>query len=121
MEMLLQIQGQEGSREVVRVEGSRFTLGRINSSIVLRDRNCSRMHAEVFQDENGMIWVRDLASTNGTFLNGKRVVTAAVLGIDDVLKVGSYTLRVKSLRSGETQSILSREETVTGWPEFLTK
>ncbi|KAK0656274.1 hypothetical protein B0T16DRAFT_424887 [Cercophora newfieldiana] len=33
----------------------------------------SRQHAEVYADQNGKIWIRDVKSSNGTFVNGTRL------------------------------------------------
>lgn len=33
----------------------------------------SRQHAEVWADKNGKIWIRDVKSSNGTFVNGHRL------------------------------------------------
>ena len=33
----------------------------------------SRQHAEVWADRNGKIWIRDVKSSNGTFVNGQRL------------------------------------------------
>lgn len=33
----------------------------------------SRQHAEVWADRNGKIWIRDVKSSNGTFVNGTRL------------------------------------------------
>lgn len=33
----------------------------------------SRQHAEVWADRNGKIWIRDVKSSNGTFVNGNRL------------------------------------------------
>lgn len=33
----------------------------------------SRQHAEIWSDKNGKIWIRDVKSSNGTFVNGHRL------------------------------------------------
>lgn len=33
----------------------------------------SRQHAEIYADRNGKIWIRDIKSSNGTFVNGQRL------------------------------------------------
>jgi hypothetical protein len=33
----------------------------------------SRSHAEIWADRNGQIWIRDVKSSNGTFINGQRL------------------------------------------------
>jgi len=46
-----------------------------NADVVLTDRAVSRLHAELDPRDDGL-WVRDLGSRNGTFLEGIRVVAA---------------------------------------------
>jgi len=40
-------------------------------------------------------WVEDLESTNGSYLNGKRIETSTVLANDDELSIGQVTLTIK--------------------------
>jgi hypothetical protein len=62
-------------------------------SVVLGDTNVSRRHAQVAL-EDGEVVVTDLDSTNGTFVNGKRVTRATVRPGDD-LTIGTSRLRVE--------------------------
>jgi DNA-binding winged helix-turn-helix (wHTH) protein len=55
------------------VRGEPITLGRAQDcDIVLPERQISRYHARIEQDEAGFI-IRDLGSKNGTFVNGEAV------------------------------------------------
>jgi hypothetical protein len=62
-------------------------------SIVLGDTNVSRRHAQVALHD-GAVVVTDLGSTNGTFLNGRRVTRATVRPGDE-LTIGTSRLRVE--------------------------
>ncbi len=55
--------------------------------IVLNDPQCSRVHAHVYQDDDGW-WVRDNQSSNGTYVNGQ-TIDQAKLGDGTELRVGS--------------------------------
>ena len=46
--------------------------------IMLSDPQCSRVHAEVFHDEDGW-WLRDNKSSNGTYVNGQSVDQARLM------------------------------------------
>ena len=41
------------------------------------------------------LWVEDVGSTNGTFVNGARVTTPRRLGKGDVVRVGQTDFRVE--------------------------
>jgi HD-GYP domain-containing protein (c-di-GMP phosphodiesterase class II) len=67
--------------------------------VVLNDSSISRNHAEVSYVADAWI-VRDLGSTNGTFLNGIRLGrTGQPLRLSDVLQCGNIVLRVEALVS----------------------
>ena len=61
----------DGKRTVL--TGDRFVIGRSREcDIVLDDPNVSRRHAELRREDDGWA-VRDLGSTNGIKLNGRRL------------------------------------------------
>jgi pSer/pThr/pTyr-binding forkhead associated (FHA) protein len=64
--------------------------------VALADDSVSSRHAMVFCDEAG-VSVLDLGSTNGTFKNGERVVSAD-LDEGDVLRVGETRFSVAARR-----------------------
>ncbi len=61
--------------------------------IRIRSSQVSRRHCQLFEEGNRLI-LRDLGSSNGTFVNGKRVLGQQTLKPGDVLTIGSVTLRV---------------------------
>jgi pSer/pThr/pTyr-binding forkhead associated (FHA) protein len=76
-----------------------FELGRTREAdLFLRDPEVSRRHAR-FETNNGVVYVEDLQSSNGTFLNGRRVVEAIEIRQGDEIDVGTTRLVVKSVRS----------------------
>jgi diguanylate cyclase (GGDEF)-like protein len=68
------------------------------AQIRLRDDGISRAHAELLV-EDGRVRVRDLGSTNGTFLNGERA-DARELRDGDKLSVGEATLLLFTHQEG---------------------
>lgn len=48
----------------------------------------SRSHLEVFIDEEGRVFITDLNSQNGTFVNGNRITGDYMLKDGDILKLG---------------------------------
>ena len=63
------------------------------SEIVLLDPGVSRAHA-IIEVAGGKALVRDLGSTNGTFLNGRRVETGSLRDGDE-LRFGNTRMRVE--------------------------
>ena len=61
-------------------------------AIVLSDTEASRMHARV-SIVKGEAVAEDLGSTNGTFLDGRRLTAPATLKAGSVLRIGSHLLK----------------------------
>ncbi len=72
-------------------------LGRdVTNDIVLGDSEISRQHARLSRTPGGYL-LEDLGSTNGTFVNGERLVAPRVLNHGDVIALGeNVTLSFES-------------------------
>ena len=72
------------------------TVGRGPESGVRIDADdfASARHARIDPRPDG-VWVADLGSTNGTFVNGARVTTERLLQPGDVLRVGQTELQLE--------------------------
>lgn len=67
-------------------------IGRVAGvSVFLDHHTVSRRHAEMFSDPFGRWWIRDLCSTNGTFVNDEPVVER-VLSPGDRINVGDFAI-----------------------------
>lgn len=76
----------------LRLEGRPLAIGRApDNDLILTSAEISSHHALCFF-ERDQFRVRDLGSTNGTFLNGTRI-TEEVLKVGDVLRVGDVELQ----------------------------
>ena len=78
----------EGERSAVlsvlrgRRRGATFQIGAAstilgrgeNAQIRLDDDGVSRRHAEIVRLDDGAVQLRDLGSTNGTFVNGEKII-----------------------------------------------
>jgi pSer/pThr/pTyr-binding forkhead associated (FHA) protein len=75
--------------------GEEVTLGRSPGCAVYLDDDTftSTVHARVFQ-RNGELWLEDLRSTNGTYLNDERLAAPTRIQRGDRIKVGSTILEV---------------------------
>ncbi|MGE5816342.1 MAG: FHA domain-containing protein, partial [Acidobacteriota bacterium] len=77
--------------------GSVKTIGRaVRADFVVDAALVSRVHCRVSVQPDGRLEVQDLESTNGTFVNGKKV-DCAVLKDGDELGVGRVTLKVEKV------------------------
>ena len=63
-------------------------------AVQLNVARISRVHAEIRRDDNSFLQLVDLGSTNGTFVNGRRIETATVLVSGDVIHVGDQEMRL---------------------------
>ena len=71
-----------------------MTLGRHSeSNIVLSGAGISRHHARLIQ-ANGMLFIEDVGSSGGTFVNGEAIQEMTALEDNDVITIGDNTLRI---------------------------
>jgi hypothetical protein len=82
--------GQAGS--IVHITGPLTSLGReLDNDVVVEDSRVSRRHAQILYQHNRYA-VRDLDSTNHTFVNGQQVGTS-VLASGDRISLGGFELQ----------------------------
>jgi pSer/pThr/pTyr-binding forkhead associated (FHA) protein len=102
----------------VRVEpGCVLTLGRSpECSLQLPAAGASRRHASVGW-RDGAVVLRDLGSTNGTYLNGERVLEEATLRSGDKIRIGGLEILFCCVEAGTAVSAVSDGNTVVSfWP-----
>ena len=84
-----------------------FVVGRLpGCDLTLQSDLISKHHAEIFSDQ-GVLMLRDLGSTNGTFVNGERLGKPVVLSEGDVLHFASFEYRAGSRDRDDFPSLLS--------------
>lgn len=92
---------------VLVIDEDELVLGRRdNSDLVLPDPHVSRAHA-VVRRQSGVIWLEDLGSTGGTFVNGEQITGSQALKHSDIVRFGSVETRF------EDRSSLSENEDAT--------
>lgn len=76
-------------------------IGRSSSNdIVINDLTVSSHHAVITEDVSvaGKLYrIKDLSSTNGTFVNGKRITEEVAIQPGDTLKLGNYITSIANL------------------------
>jgi DNA-binding CsgD family transcriptional regulator len=104
-------------RSVVPLQTGRLSIGRgAANDIPLDDPLASRLHA-VLEDVRGGWVVRDTGSTNGTYLNGRRVLGEAAVHPGDEIRVGETRLIFHSSDPGARDPSTIR----AGQPPHLTR
>ncbi len=79
------------------------------------DPELSRHHAKISRQDEGTYMIEDLASTNGTLLNGERIEGPRLLTTEDSIEVGGTTIIVAEAptQSAEAAAVDPRAATVT--------
>ena len=66
-----------------------------NNDLVLSDMSVSSSHARLYVSDDGHVAIQDLGSTNGTYVDGKRIVDKVLLSDNSQVKVGQVNLKWK--------------------------
>ncbi len=89
----LVLQDDSGTRRFALVEGKCWTVGRgEENNIVIKDRCLSRNHA-MLQCTEGGYYLIDMGSSNGTFVNGRRVNIPIIIHNGDTVTFGQTELK----------------------------
>jgi S1-C subfamily serine protease len=82
-------------RRTVELEADEVTVGRESDcSLVIEDEKISRRHATLTAMANGAVEIRDLGSSNGTWVGGSRVQGSVVLQPGQSARVGRHVITV---------------------------
>jgi hypothetical protein len=85
----------EGDELTLNSSALRLGRGSDNDVNLARDEYASSKHARVEPRRDG-VWVEDIGSTNGTYLNGIRLTQAKRLAPGDVVRIGETELRYET-------------------------
>lgn len=98
------IKEKGGTRKTMKFEEDIISIGRVQGNeIVLPRGNVSKRHAKLELVDNGFV-LTDLGSTNGTYINGRRVHTPTPVYKEDSIYVGDYILSVTGHTAAEKGS-----------------
>ncbi|MDP3499543.1 MAG: ATPase, T2SS/T4P/T4SS family [Myxococcales bacterium] len=90
-----------GESEQLTFEKEEVTIGRLaGNDIVLNKGNVSKYHSRIVL-KDGKYIVVDLKSTNGTFVNGKKIAAPQVVRPSDKIYVGDYIINVEAPEEGD--------------------
>jgi len=103
--MLARLTMRDGTREahlVFKPGGRRLNVGRVaDNDLVLNDSSVSKIHAALVMNQQGTLLVADTGSTNGTFINGRRISYGESRPIEDgdVVGFGDIEVRFKKVEA----------------------
>jgi pSer/pThr/pTyr-binding forkhead associated (FHA) protein len=90
---LLIVRGR-GASTTIQLGDGVTTVGRQDDcQLRIKSSQVSRRHCELFE-KKGLLLVKDLGSSNGTFVNGKKIQDQRVLEPGDELTIGQILLKV---------------------------
>lgn len=115
--MRLAIRSGARANEVVEVTAERFVVGReADCDLVLVEEKVSRHHAALERLPDGSYQLRDLGSTNGTFVDGRRVSEPVALRGGEEIRFGDTAARVEAERPGAAPTAVAAQPPVTARP-----
>jgi len=101
IQVIARITQHDGTREVplvFRPGGKRLNVGRASDNeLTLNDASVSKIHAALLMTGEGTLLVADTGSTNGTYLNGRRISygESRVIEDGDVIGFGDVEVRLR--------------------------
>jgi len=101
IQVIARITQQNGTREVPLVfkpGGKRLNVGRASDNeLTLNDASVSKIHGALLMTAEGTLLVADTGSTNGTYLNGRRIAygESRVIEDGDVIGFGDVEVRLR--------------------------
>ena len=98
---VLLVASSTGGRPRIPIPPGGLVLGRSNQlgEPFLGDELVSRQHASVGWCTDGSVEVADLGSTNGTYLNARKLAAPARMQAGDVLRIGHVEMRLDPART----------------------
>ena len=116
--LLSVFEGAELGR-VIELTAPSITLGRVEpADVVLRDSEMSRNHCSIYV-EFGQRYITDLKSTNGTYIDGRRISSPTPLTDGCVVRVGRHHLRYERRTRRELETALDFERSLEGASRYV--
>jgi hypothetical protein len=92
VEVWLEFISGKRAGEVVKINKSRFIIGRTDGDLIIDDPHVSKKHAAIEIWSRDQMFIKDLESKNGTFLNNI-LVTRTKLKDGDIIKIGTSLMK----------------------------
>ncbi|WP_319404509.1 EAL domain-containing protein [uncultured Desulfosarcina sp.] len=99
MQWCLEAVTDADSKWLVNIKSVPLVIGRADDcDLKLSNGLISRHHSEI-RISSDLMWIRDLKSTNGTYVNQNKVKNAQLLEPNDTISIGNYKFKVKTISS----------------------
>ena len=103
IEVIARVTQSRGTREISLIfkpGGKRLNVGRASDNdLMLNDNSVSKIHAALLMSSEGTLLVADTGSTNGTYINGRRIAYGESRLIEDGDVVGFGDVEVRLRKS----------------------
>ncbi len=115
---LLVTEGAEQGR-MIELTADSITVGRAPpADVILRDVEISRSHCRVSQDA-GALMIADLKSTNGTFVDGRRIGAPVKLTDGCMIRIGRHQLKYERRTRREIELSRDFERSLEGASRYV--
>ena len=93
--------------KILSFEEATIVIGRSHScTLVINDPKLSGKHVELTQHD-GEVWLEDLESHNGVYINGKKIAKASRMKVGDQLKIGEEVFSLVETGGKELNNIVT--------------
>lgn len=93
---LIVVRGRSSSEAVPLVDGVTVAGRHEDCQLRIASSQVSRRHCEIFE-KKGLLLVKDLGSSNGTFVNGKKIDGQRVMEHGDELTIGPIKFKIDQI------------------------
>lgn len=115
--LALTIREKNGEERQLIFEKEEVTIGRATGSdIVLPRSNISKRHARLV-DKHDKVVIVDLRSTNGTYVNGRRITAPELLTYEDKVYIGDFVIRLSRPAEQHASQRMTTPYTASPTPE----
>ena len=115
---LLVTEGAEQGR-MIELTADSITVGRAPpADVTLRDVEISRSHCRISQDA-GVLMIADLKSTNGTFVDGRRIAAPVKLTDGCIIRIGRHQLKYERRTRREIELSRDFERSLEGASRYV--
>src|ERR1700749_1548789 len=105
---------KNGETRLLTFDKDEITIGRVSGNdIVLAKGNVSKRHSRFTVKSPGQIEVADLKSTNGTYVNGRKIAGPMLLSPSDRIYVGDFLISI-DVGGGAGAGAYDEEESASG-------